>query len=200
LKTTRCLDARPVAELGVVSARQTACGRRRAFDGRALPSRRPASDLRSGSHAYGTCIAAGKTAPGGHQYWGVTQHLMPAFAQTGIYGPVPQRPSRRAAEFWRKMPRSNARSRYLPGRNRRPGLRPDPSPTPSFSAPANGGSKPPLIGITSLPASIPIVRRASVVAEGRPAIRFPAPGCRRCAGSCAGKDFRGHWNRARADL
>jgi phthalate 4,5-dioxygenase oxygenase subunit len=43
---------------------------------------------------YGTCIAAGRTAPGGHRYWRVTQHLMPAFAQTGIYGPDPQRPWR----------------------------------------------------------------------------------------------------------
>jgi phenylpropionate dioxygenase-like ring-hydroxylating dioxygenase large terminal subunit len=43
---------------------------------------------------YGTCIAAGRVAPGDNRYWRVTQHLMPFFAQTGPYGPNPHRPWR----------------------------------------------------------------------------------------------------------
>ncbi len=40
---------------------------------------------------YGSCIAAGREAPGGHVYWRITQHLMPSFAMTGPYGPNPRR-------------------------------------------------------------------------------------------------------------
>ena len=43
---------------------------------------------------YGTCIAAGREAPDNHRYWRVSQHLMPFFALTGIYGPDPKRPWR----------------------------------------------------------------------------------------------------------
>jgi phthalate 4,5-dioxygenase len=43
---------------------------------------------------YGTCIAAGRKAPGDQRYWRVTQHCMPFFAMTGIYGPDPIRPWR----------------------------------------------------------------------------------------------------------
>jgi phthalate 4,5-dioxygenase oxygenase subunit len=43
---------------------------------------------------YGTCIAAGRKAPDDQRYWRVTQHLMPFFALTGIYGPDPLRPWR----------------------------------------------------------------------------------------------------------
>jgi hypothetical protein len=40
---------------------------------------------------YGSCIAAGREAPGGKVYWRITQHLMPSFAMTGPYGPNPKR-------------------------------------------------------------------------------------------------------------
>jgi phenylpropionate dioxygenase-like ring-hydroxylating dioxygenase large terminal subunit len=40
---------------------------------------------------YGSCIAAGRDAPGGERYWRLTQHLMPFFAMTGPYGPNPRR-------------------------------------------------------------------------------------------------------------
>jgi len=43
------------------------------------------------STPYGTCIAAGREAPGNQRYWRITQHLMPAFAMTGPYGPNPRR-------------------------------------------------------------------------------------------------------------
>jgi len=40
---------------------------------------------------YGSCIAAGREAPGGQRYWRITHHLMPSFAMTGPYGPNPKR-------------------------------------------------------------------------------------------------------------
>jgi phenylpropionate dioxygenase-like ring-hydroxylating dioxygenase large terminal subunit len=40
---------------------------------------------------YGTCIAAGRTAPEGQQYWRITQHLMPFHTMTGPYGRDPLR-------------------------------------------------------------------------------------------------------------
>ena len=40
---------------------------------------------------YGSCIAAGRDAPGDQRYWRLTQHLMPFFAMTGPYGPNPRR-------------------------------------------------------------------------------------------------------------
>jgi phthalate 4,5-dioxygenase oxygenase subunit len=43
---------------------------------------------------YGTCIAAGRKAPDRQIYWRTTQHLMPFFSMTGIYGPNPRRPWR----------------------------------------------------------------------------------------------------------
>jgi phenylpropionate dioxygenase-like ring-hydroxylating dioxygenase large terminal subunit len=43
---------------------------------------------------YGTCIGAGRKAPEDTRYWRVSQHLMPFFALTGIYGPNPSRPWR----------------------------------------------------------------------------------------------------------
>ncbi len=46
------------------------------------------------STPYGTCIAAGRRAPGGQRYWRLTQHLMPNYSMTGPYGPNPKR-------FWR---------------------------------------------------------------------------------------------------
>ncbi|HEX3866663.1 MAG TPA: Rieske 2Fe-2S domain-containing protein, partial [Gemmatimonadaceae bacterium] len=54
--------------------------------------RHPAFDVLS--MPYGTCIAAGRQAPDDHRYWRVSQHLMPFFALTGIYGPDPKRPWR----------------------------------------------------------------------------------------------------------
>jgi phenylpropionate dioxygenase-like ring-hydroxylating dioxygenase large terminal subunit len=40
---------------------------------------------------YGTCIAAGRTAPEGQHYWRITQHLMPFHTMTGPYGKDPLR-------------------------------------------------------------------------------------------------------------
>jgi phthalate 4,5-dioxygenase oxygenase subunit len=40
---------------------------------------------------YGTCIAAGREAPGEQRYWRISQHLMPVFSMTGPYGPNPRR-------------------------------------------------------------------------------------------------------------
>jgi phthalate 4,5-dioxygenase len=40
---------------------------------------------------YGTCIAAGREAPGDQRYWRITQHLMPIETMTGPYGPDPRR-------------------------------------------------------------------------------------------------------------
>lgn len=40
---------------------------------------------------YGTCIAAGRMAPGDNRYWRITQHLMPFQTMTGPYGADPRR-------------------------------------------------------------------------------------------------------------
>jgi phenylpropionate dioxygenase-like ring-hydroxylating dioxygenase large terminal subunit len=40
---------------------------------------------------YGSCIAAGREAPGDMRYWRITQHYMPFYSQTGPYGPNPRR-------------------------------------------------------------------------------------------------------------
>jgi len=40
---------------------------------------------------YGTCIAAGRDAPGALRYWRITHHFLPFYSMTGPYGPNPPR-------------------------------------------------------------------------------------------------------------